>query len=401
VLEIREKHAFTDDPVGRREPCSNGVYAWRTGGLFAASLDAVDAPDERRIAGEHYPSQCFQPLVEQGRDVVVYDTSHYLQWGNPRDLREYEHHAAGFARRIAPWPRPPRGPGALVVPMAGLGQRFADAGYAVPKPLVEVGGRPMAVAAVADLPRREREVFVLRADLPGLDDVRAALDAAFPGSTTVVLDGPTDGQARTVALGVARAEVDADAPLVIGACDNGLRYDAVAHDARLAGADVLVWAMRGHPGARVHPRMYGWIDADGDRVRRLSVKVPLSDPATDPAIVGAFSFRRAGDFLRAFERQVARGGQVRGEYYVDTLLEDALALGLDVRLFEVDAYYGWGTPDDLRTFAYWQGFFDRWPHHPYRLDDDPGVDAAAIDALRAAASPPEALPALPRPGRVR
>ena len=41
----------------------------------------------------------------------------------------------------------------IIVPMAGLGQRFVDAGYTVPKPLIPVGGLPMVVRVVNDLPR--------------------------------------------------------------------------------------------------------------------------------------------------------------------------------------------------------------------------------------------------------
>ena len=31
----------------------------------------------------------------------------------------------------------------IVIPMAGRGSRFANAGYTTPKPLIPVGGRPM------------------------------------------------------------------------------------------------------------------------------------------------------------------------------------------------------------------------------------------------------------------
>jgi hypothetical protein len=138
--------------------------------------------------------------------------------------------------------------------------------------------------------------------------------------------------------------------------------------------------------------MYGWIDAEGGRVERLSVKVPLQDPQRDPAVIGAFSFRRAADFVRACERMFERDARVRGEFYVDTALEDVIALGLDLRLFVVDHYYGWGTPDELRTFEYWQSHFHKWSDHPYRLTLDPAVPRDALDSLerryRALVPPP-------------
>jgi hypothetical protein len=70
-----------------------------------------------------------------------------------------------------------------------------------------------------------------------------------------------------------------------------------------------------------------------------------------------------------------RDGRVGGEFYVDELINDCVALGLDVRSFEVDAYLCWGTPDDLRRYHYWETCFDRWPGHPFRKHD------ARVDAV--------------------
>lgn len=389
---IQEKQAYTDDPIGQAEPCSNGVYWFRTVALAARYLRRVHGDPDVAIAGEHYVSQAYQPMIEDGLAVAVYDVEHYLQWGNPRDLEEYRFHARGFAARAANAAPVAVGEGALVVPMAGLGQRFADRGYDVPKPLLEVCGRPMAVAAALDLPRRRDTVFVLRHDMPGLADVRAALTEAFPGSTHVVLDGPTDGQARTALLGVLEGGVDPEASVVLGTCDNGLVYDREAHDRLLVEADVLVWGFRGHPAARLHPRQYGWIDADADgRVRGISVKQPLDDPSTDPIVVGAFSFRRAADLQRACERLFARDGRVRGEFYLDAAVSDALALGLDVRVFAVDHYEGWGTPDEWLTWQYWQRYFANAETHPYTISQDTRVVAPAAFEVRLQPSRPVLL----------
>lgn len=397
ATRIQEKSAFTDDPIGNREWCSNGVYWFRTGHRMAELIEQVRRDEGLAIAGEHYPSQLFQPAIDAGDRVAVYPTDAYCQWGNPRDLDEYNHHATGFDLRVTHAPTLTPLDGTLLIPLAGLGERFARAGVRDPKPLVEVNGRAMVVAAAHELRACARTVFVLRRDLPEVARVRASITDAFPDATQVVLDGPTDGQARTVSLGVQLADVDPERPLIVGTCDNGLRFDATAHDVALAHADLLVWTMRGHPGAAHAPQMYGWVDADGKgRVRCVSVKVPLCSPRTDPAIVGAFSFRRAADLSRAAERLFARDGRVNGELYMDSLIDDALALGLDVRIFDVAHYYGWGTPDDWRTYNYWQAYFHTWWGHPYRLDRDPAVPPGAVAALDA-----RYRTALPPPLRLR
>ncbi len=381
ATEIREKHNFTDDVIRNREWCSNGVYWFRTGALALEYLRRVHGDPSQEIAGEHYVSQVYQPMIEDGLKVSIYEIQHYLQWGHPRDLAEYLFHSEGFASRVR---RPQVGPsidGTLLIPMAGLGSRFAAGGISTPKPLVEVAGQPMAVAAARDLPAMSRQVFVLRQDMPGLSTVVAELEQAFVGCRCVLLDRATDGQARTVWFGLELGGIDLEAPVVVGTCDSGVHHDPQAHAEALGGADVLVWGFRGHPAAGLHPEQYGWIAQEGGEVTGVSVKVPLSDPATDPIVLGIFSFARAEDLQRCLERLFARDARVNGELYLDSVIDDALALGLRVRMFAVDHFEGWGTPDELSVFRYWQSHFHKWKEHPYLLQEDPRVPPESVEGL--------------------
>ena len=47
----------------------------------------------------------------------------------------------------------------IVLPMAGRGSRFAEAGYAVPKPLIPIHGIPVNMIVVIKLHHRS-ELFV-------------------------------------------------------------------------------------------------------------------------------------------------------------------------------------------------------------------------------------------------
>jgi dTDP-glucose pyrophosphorylase len=188
----------------------------------------------------------------------------------------------------------------------------------------------------------------------------------------------------------------ADGPLTIGACDNGMLYDHGALQRLLdePDADVVVWVARGHPEAVRYPEMYGWVEADAEgKVHQVSVKKPLSDPATNPVVVGAFTFKDADVFRTSTERMIANDSRVNGEFYIDTCINDAVALGYDCRIFEIDNFLCWGTPDDLRTFEYWQSCFHKWDGHPYRLQDDRRVDPAQVAQLAALFA--KAVPELP------
>jgi NDP-sugar pyrophosphorylase family protein len=305
-----------------------------------------------------------------------------MQWGTPDDLAEYLGWSSVFRRLAFDETRRARQSGTILVPMAGYGKRFADAGYDVPKAMVPVSGRPMAIQATRSLPDAPRTRFVLRRDLDGLDELFARLRTSFVGVSTLLLDEGTEGQASTCRLGV--DGIAGDEPVTIGACDNAMIYDVHKFEALMApdGPDVLVWVVRGHADGRLRPRNFGWVDADADgRITGVRVKEEPDDAAVDPMIVGAFSFRRSEDFVRAYESLIERNGRVNGEYYVDSLIEDAVRLGLDCRIFEIDHYLGWGTPNDLKTFEYWQSCFHKWNSHPYRLERDRRVPAAKLREL--------------------
>jgi hypothetical protein len=139
--------------------------------------------------------------------------------------------------------------------------------------------------------------------------------------------------------------------------------------------------VRAHPNAARRPEQYGWIFANNEMIERISTKVPLDDPKTDPIVIGTFTFKRAEDFFTAADHMYDRNGRINGEFFVDECINDALDLGLRVELFEVDHYLPWGTPDELETFSYWQSCFHKWASHPYRLENDPLVAADSVGEL--------------------
>lgn len=239
-----------------------------------------------------------------------------------------------------------------LIPMAGAGQRFKDAGYVLPKPLIPVAGVPMVVRAARALPPADHWIFVCRAEHVRDAGIDRELRRYFSPSTVITVDELTDGQARTCLL--AAPELRPDDRLTIGACDNAMVYDRSMVDASWReGADALIWTFRHNPAVLAKPTAWGWVKLnDRGRVSGVSCKVPVSDhPLDDHAVIGAFSFRRAADFLRTAERTIALDRRINGEFYMDVVLDQAAADGLDVRVLEVDRYIGWGTPRDLEAFS--------------------------------------------------
>lgn len=383
IEDIREKQPFTTNRI--EEYASSGTYYFSSGStLLKACTTCIEQGLD--VGGEYYVSLAYKPLLDERLPIMVYPLQHFMQWGTPEDVAEYRGWSQAFRRLAVPPTKPVAARGSLVIPMAGFGKRFADEGYTTPKPLLPVSGAAMVVQASESLPPAHHHAFVLRQDMPGHDTIVRQLRRTYPDAVIESLSHPTAGQACTALHGLEaleRALGTVSGPVTIGACDHGLLYDqphfAEAIDA--PDTDVLVWVTRGHAHAVRHPHMYGWVYEDGGLIRGISVKQPLAAPERDPIVTGTFTFRRSFDLIRAVERLLARDGTVNGEFYLDSCINDALALGLRCRLFEVAHYLSWGTPNDLRTFEYWQSCFHKWDAHPYQLALDNRIPPESISSL--------------------
>jgi NDP-sugar pyrophosphorylase family protein len=364
LLEIREKSCFTEDRMS--EFASAGTYYFRTGQLL---LDYFEKAYKKELTtgGEYYASLPYNLLVEDGREVLVYELDNFLQWGTPEDLKEYNSWSDYFAH-WANW-RPAISNDGLVglIPMAGEGLRFAREQFEDPKPLIPVSGRSMVDRAMGSFPPCSRWIVLCRSH--HLEDLRLipALEEGGRKIQLVIVEKTTQGQASTCLL--ARDQLDLDAPLFIGPCDSGFVYD----EAALAGAvndseiDCLVWTFRDHPHANRNPEQYGWVEVDSDgSVARVSCKEPLGEGVpSHPGVTGAFWFRKAGFFLEAADAMIGADARINGEYYVDLAIDFLVRAGRRTEVFDVIHYICLGSPDDVRTFEYWEDYFYKALQHPY------------------------------------
>ncbi len=247
----------------------------------------------------------------------------------------------------------------LIVPMAGLGQRFADAGYTLPKPLVEVSGLPMIVRVVRDLPPCERIAFVVNGEHVRRFEIDKTLRNYFPTAQIVVTPGLTQGQACTVRL--AADAIDLNDDVLVAACDATHVYDTKQF-AQLRSdppTDAIVWTYRGEPRVLATPKSFGWvrINEQGDVVA-ISCKQPISDQfLADRVVSGFFWFRSARRLMAAIDDLVASNERVNNEFYLDVIPNRILAAGGRVAAFDVEKYIGWGTPEDLRDYERWERYF--------------------------------------------
>ena len=237
-----------------------------------------------------------------------------------------------------------------LIPMAGAGQRFVDAGYDTPKPLIEVDGTPMAVLAAKSLPTADHWIFICRDEHILEHGIDKVLRHHFPSSEIISVVYLTAGQASTCLL--ARDLLRPDDQLTIGTCDNAMEYDPEVFEQKITQADVIIWTFRNNSAVLQNPKAYGWVEVDEtEKALKVSCKEPISTkPLSDHAVVGSFSFRKAETFLQCVDTMITKNRRINNEFYLDVAIDECILLGYVVCPIEVRQYVCWGTPQDLEEY---------------------------------------------------
>lgn len=381
MLEIKEKEPFTDNRMN--EYASDGTYYFKKGSYVKKYFNELMEKDIN-LKGEYYVSLIYNLLVEDGLKVSIYDVQHMLQWGTPQDVEEYNIWSKYFRNIIGEKEKLTALNNSItLIPLAGRGSRFAKVGYKDPKPLIEVSGKPMIIQAANCLPNSTEHIFVTLEEHLKNYPLENTLKNEYKNCKIIPIKEVTEGQAITCNLGL--DGVAENKSLLIAATDNGMIYNQEKYDALIndENVDAIIFTFRHHVSSKNNPQMYGWVKVDDkENVIDVSVKIPISDnPFEDHAIVGTFWFKRVEYFNKALKNLLDKNIRVNNEFYVDSLMGELIQLGLNVKVFEVDDYICWGTPDDYETFVYWQSFFHKVSWHPYSLEKDITVNKLKISEL--------------------
>ena len=205
----------------------------------------------------------------------------------------------------------------------------------------------------------------------------------------LVLKKLTEGQAITTLEGL-KALLNnnkaVDEPITVAACDNAILYnhDQWSQSCDNNDWDIIVWGGLNHVNARRRPEMFGWIDYDVKTldISNISVKKPIDDSLSHSIVIGMFTFRNADILQQCIEELVAKNHRINNEFYLDSAVNEALQLGLRCKVFNVDHFISFGTPNDLKTFEYWQSCFSKWHAHPYDLKLDRTIPEDKISFLQ-------------------
>jgi len=229
----------------------------------------------------------------------------------------------------------------VLIPMAGAGSRFQQAGYTFPKPLIDVKGKPMIQVVVENLGINANFIFVVQKEHREKYNLDTLLNLIAPNSKVVEVDGLTEGAACTALL--AKEYIDNDNPLFFANSDQFVEWDSTEFMYKMneTDADGGIVSFRA-----THPKWsFAKVDEQG-LVTEVAEKNPISDIAT----VGYYYWKKGSDFVKYAEDMIEKDIRVNNEFYVCPVFNQAIEGGKKIRTFDIPKMWGLGTPEDLNYY---------------------------------------------------
>jgi len=267
--------------------------------------------------------------------------AHVLRVDNPQDLTQGKLYSKLHTSLEYIRPKWQGGNMNVLIPMAGAGSRFQQAGYTFPKPLIDVLGKPMIQVVVENLGIEATYTYVVQKEHRKQYNLDTLLNLITPGCNIVEVDGITEGAACTTLL--AKQFIDNDQPLVMANSDQFVEWNSSEFMYKMLEQNVdggIVTFKATHPKwSFVKVDTYGY-------VTEVAEKNPISDIAT----VGIYYWKRGSDYVKYAEQMIVKNIRTNGEFYTCPAFNEAIGDGKKVKIFTVDTMLGLGTPEDLQYF---------------------------------------------------
>lgn len=232
----------------------------------------------------------------------------------------------------------------IVVPMAGRGSRFQQAGYAFPKPIIDINGETMIEVVIRNLkPKTDHKfIFICQKEHYEKYDLYNILKNATDNKFEVVqINGITEGAACTVLC--ATKYINNDDELIIANSDQFVEFDIDNFIASAKNKDGLIIVFRAS-----HPKWsYAKTDSSGKVIETAEKKI-ISDKAT----VGIYYFKKGKDFVESAQSMIHKNIRHNNEFYVCPVYNEIILNKKEVFTYDIDAekMHGLGTPEDLQSF---------------------------------------------------
>lgn len=231
----------------------------------------------------------------------------------------------------------------FVIPMAGLGSRFQNAGYALPKPLIPAHGKTLLEWSIDSLPLELCSNLIIIAlqdhcqQYPLVKFIEDKYNHLNP--QILQLSQPTNGQAETVFL--SQHLWDHAQELLIFNADTAFISPTLAHTLKTHASDGILATFTSNS-----PKYsYAQTNAQGI-VTQTAEKIVISNQALN----GLYHFTHTHHFIETFTHHRDNNLRYNNEFYIAPMYNYLIQQGKPFILHPIEQNFILGTPEELLQF---------------------------------------------------
>lgn len=249
----------------------------------------------------------------------------------------------------------------IIIPMAGEGRRFKEAGYANLKPFIEINHKPMIRWVLENINLygdNYKYIFICNIGYcQKLDEILSNYFYHYPNSYKIIpIHNITEGAACTVLL--SELYIDNEEELLIVNSDQLVleKHNIIAKEEwcysglnhfRKMNADGGIFCFWND-----NPK-WSYCRISNGKINQTIEKEVVSNFATTGS---GYWFKRGKDFVSAAKRMINKNDRSKGEFYVVPAYNYLISDDKVIIPYFINNLVGLGTPEDLEIFCKKEGF---------------------------------------------
>ena len=238
------------------------------------------------------------------------------------------------------------GPLNIIIPLGGLGKRFAEEGFIQPKPLIKVLGKSIINWVLEGLKLSENDhLYIIYHSSLGKVNFEDVIRNKFPNVSFTKLVSDTRGAAETVykcAESLDKSRLKYKTICLDG--DTFYNIDIVNQIRNINGSGVVCF-----PDDQDKP-IYSYVEIKPDgKILNIAEKEKISNFAN----TGCYFFETAKMMMKYCNITIMEGKKEKGEFYISSVFGRMLSDGLDLfaKKITINDFVVLGTPYQVKLFA--------------------------------------------------
>ena len=234
----------------------------------------------------------------------------------------------------------------VIIPIGGIGKRFQDDGYFLPKPLIKALGKPVIFWNIENLKIKEEDiVYIVYREEFKIFNFESVLRNKFRkiNFRFIPIKNDTRGASETVLYALEDMSKEELSEVT-----------AVIDSDNFYGEDVLYFCREKPKNIIFFKKdfsktpIYSYIKIENkDKVSQIVEKEKISDNAC----VGSYCFKSGNLLKETIKSVILEGIKQKDEFYISSIYKFFIDKGIEVHSKEIKEFNCLGTPIQLKSFS--------------------------------------------------